>query len=176
MYRGPKNYKFGEWDSFAPNTDYFGELFRISKNQIIWGANHFISSINRNSSGWIFWDKNNGESDFSDGELAWTSFNKPLRKYKYTWSGFIQEAMGRNKEIRIHPTQKPVALYRWLLQNYAKPGDKIIDTHSGSGSSLIACWEEGFEYCGFEIDEDYYNAACSRIEQVQAQGKLFATV
>jgi len=163
------------YDNDSPDEKYFNELIRISKNQIIWGANHFISKIPYDSSCWIVWDKLNGESDFADCELAYTSFKTAVRRYSYRWAGMLQGDM-KNKEIRIHPNQKPLKLYRWLLQNYAKPGDKILDTHVGSGSSLIACWEEGFEYCGFEIDEDYYKAASNRIETVQAQGKLFATV
>jgi len=173
LYRGEKNYKLGQWDSQAPDLNYFNELYRISKNQIIWGANHFIETINKNSSAWIFWDKNNGASDFADGELAWSSFEKPVRKFKYTWSGFIQENMGKNKEERQHPTQKPIALYRWLLQNYAKPGDKIIDTHSGSGSLACACHLEGFDFLAIEKDEDYYKASCERLDTLRSQGTLF---
>jgi site-specific DNA-methyltransferase (adenine-specific) len=166
------NYKIkGDWDNQSPDDSYFKELFRISENQIIWGANNFRLPI---SQAWIFWDKGiSNEVSFASGELAWTSFkNKTLKKVYVLNSGNAGQANLK----RIHPTQKPIALYRWLLQNYAKKGDKILDTHVGSGSSLIAGWEEGFEDCGFELDEDYYKAACNRIEQVQAQGKLFATV
>ena len=128
-----KIYKpFSGNDKTAPEEIYFKELFRISKNQIIFGANHFISKIPFDSSCWIIWDKKNEANDFADCELAWTSFKSAVRKFSYKWNGMLQENM-KNKDIRIHPTQKPVALYRWILQNYAKPGDKIIDTHSGSG-------------------------------------------
>ena len=166
LYRQPKKYKRGDWDKKPPTKEYFEELFRISKNQIIWGANHFLG---KTSPAWIFWDKNNGDSDFADGELAWTSFNKPIRKFKYTWSGFIQEKMGRYKEERIHPTQKPVTLYKWLLKNYAKEGDKILDTHLGSGSIAIACWDMGFDLTACELDKDYYEAAMKRLRIHQAQ-------
>ena len=119
----------------------------------------------------IVWDKKNS-GNFADCELAWTSFKSAVRKFSYKWNGMLQENM-KEKDIRIHPTQKPVALYRWLLQNYAKAGDKILDTHVGSASSIIACLEEGFEYCGFELDEDYFNSAQKRIEQWKEQGRLF---
>jgi site-specific DNA-methyltransferase (adenine-specific) len=173
LYRQPKTYKRGSWDNKPPDKEYFDELFRVSKNQIIWGGNYFISKILKDSSCWIFWNKNNGGSDFADGELAWTSFNKPVRIFKYTWSGFIQENMGRNKEVRIHPTQKPVALYRWLLQNYAKEGDLIFDSHSGSGSCAVACVEERFNYIACELDPDYHKASLERLQPYLDQGRLF---
>jgi site-specific DNA-methyltransferase (adenine-specific) len=122
-----------------------------------------------NSSGWIFWDKLNGASDYSDGELAWTSFNRGLRKFSLLWNGFQR---GEITE-RIHPTQKPVKLYEWLLKNYAKQGDKILDTHLGSGSIAIACYNLDFSLTGFEIDIDYYNGACNRLEEHKKQGRLF---
>jgi site-specific DNA-methyltransferase (adenine-specific) len=164
VYRKPKTYHRGDWDRSAPDVEYWSELFRVSKNQIIWGANHFISRIPIDSPGWIFWDKNNGGSDFADGELAWSSFDRPLRKFKYTWSGFIQ-GDNRNREAKIHPTQKPVALYGWLLKNYANAGDKILDTHMGSQSSRIAAYKAGFDYWGYEIDEIYFNDGCRRFQQ-----------
>jgi len=160
------------WDNDAPKKEYFNELFRVSKNQIIWGANHFIERINKNSSCWIVWDKDNGKNNFADCELAWTSFKTAVRKFTYRWQGMLQGNM-KNKEIRIHPTQKPVALYTWLLNNYAKKGDKILDTHVGSASSLIACHKLGFQYVGFEIDEDYFKAATERLEAVKSQVSLF---
>jgi len=163
----PKN-----WDSKPPDDTYFKELMRVSKNQIIWGANHFISKIPFDSSCWIVWDKLNGKSDFADCELAWTSFKTAIRKFTYRWSGMLQGNM-KDKEIRIHPTQKPVALYTWLLNNYAKKGDKILDTHVGSASSLIACHKLGFDYIGFEIDADYYKAATERLNAVKAQISFF---
>ena len=140
---------------------------RVSKNQIIWGGNYFCEEIHKDSQCWIVWDKDN-TGRFADCELAWTSFNTAVRKFKYTWNGMIQES-GKKHEYRIHPTQKPVALYEWLLQHYAKSGDKILDTHVGSASSLIACYEMGFDYIGFELDPDYFKAANERLEAFKAQ-------
>lgn len=166
-------YKKTDWDKIAPNQTYFKELKRVSKNQIIWGANHFIENIpNANSSCWVVWDKDNGSTDFADCELAYTSFNTAVRKIKWKWSGMLQQDM-KNKEIRIHPTQKPIKLYEWLLMKYAKENDKILDTHLGSGSIAIACHNLGFELTGCELDKDYYEAAIKRIEQHKAQQRLF---
>lgn len=168
-----KKYKpYAGNDLVPPTKEYFNELFRVSKKQIIWGANHYIESFHKNSSCWIVWDKDNGNNDFADCELAWTSFSSAVRKFKWRWAGMLQEKMGE-KEIRIHPNQKPVALYKWLLANYASPGDKILDTHLGSGSICIACDDLGFEMTGIELDPDYYNAAKKRIIRHQAQQKLF---
>jgi site-specific DNA-methyltransferase (adenine-specific) len=169
-----KNYKaFAGNDLKSPDLDYFIELKRISKNQIIWGGNHFIQNIpNANSSCWIVWDKVNGETDFADSELAWSSFKTAVRNFRFQWQGMLQGDM-KNKEIRIHPTQKPVKLYEWLLTNYANKGDKILDTHLGSGSHAIACNNLGFEMVGCELDTDYFNAACKRIKQETAQERLF---
>jgi len=166
----PKYHTFD--DSKPPEKEYFNELFRVSKNQIIWGANHFISRMAFDSSCWIVWDKDNGMSDFADCELAWTSFKKAVRKFKYKWNGMFQENM-KNKEKRIHPTQKPVALYVWILNNYASKGTKIIDTHFGSGSICIAAHDLGFELTGIEIDKEYYNAAKKRLLNHQSQLKIF---
>lgn len=171
-----KDYKpFHGEDLEPPSVEYFNELLRVSKNQIIWGANHFISRIPIDSHCWIVWDKQNGATDFADCELAWTSFSSAVRQFTFRWQGMLQGDM-KNKEIRIHPTQKPVALYKWLLTNYANKGDKILDTHVGSASSLIACHELGFDYIGFEIDEDYFNMAQERLEAVKAQVNLFDAV
>jgi site-specific DNA-methyltransferase (adenine-specific) len=166
-----RDYAIKDWDDAPPPQAYFVELMRISKNQIIWGANHFISRIPFDSRCWLVWDKDNGETYFADCELAWTSFNTPLRKFKFTWDGMRQGNM-KEKETRIHPTQKPVALYSWLLSKYAKPGDKIIDTHVGSASSLIACHRHGLEFIGFEIDPEYYAAANKRLRMEMAQRRL----
>lgn len=166
------NYDYCEWDKQPPPAEYFTELMRVSKNQIIWGANHFISRIPFDSSCWIVWDKDNGSNDFADCELAWTSFNTAVRRYKYRWHGMLQENM-KCKEIRIHPTQKPVALYSWLLDRYAKSGDLILDTHVGSASSLVACYRGGFHFVGFEIDPEYYKAANERLSAEMAQMRLF---
>ena len=168
---GGVKHKPKDWDKYPITQEYFDGLFRISKNQIIWGGNYFISKIKRDSYCWIFWDKNNGDSLFADGELAWTSFNTPVRIAKIHWCGSAAKwETGANK---IHPTQKPVALYRWLLQNYAKPGDKIIDTHSGSGSCACACHLEKFDFLAIEKDEDYYKASVERLETLRSQGVLF---
>jgi len=157
-----------DWDCDTPTQGYFNELKRVSKNQIIWGGNYFIDKIKTPSMGWIFWDKKNGNSDFSDGELAFTSFNKGLRKFDWLWSGFKKQ----RPEERIHPTQKPIALYTWLLQNYAKQGDKILDTHLGSGSSRIAAYEMGFDFTAFELDKEYFDAQEKRYMAHIAQLKM----
>lgn len=167
-----KNYKaFAGMDRTKPSENYFAELFRVSKNQIIWGANHFISKIPYDSSCWIVWDKDNGESDFSDCELAWTSFNTAVRRITYRWNGMIQQNM-KCKEKRIHPTQKPVALYEWILNRYAKAGDVILDTHVGSASSLIACHNTGHKFVGFELDKYYYDLSKNRLDEEMAQMRL----
>ena len=164
-----KDYKpFYGKDTESPEKEYFDELFRVSKNQIIFGANHFISKIPFDSSCWIVWDKENGESDFADCELAWTSFRSAVRKFSFRWQGMLQGNM-KTKEYRIHPTQKPVALYEWILSRYAKKGDLILDTHAGSASCLIACYRMGFDYIGCELDKYYYNLSCKRLEDEKAQ-------
>ena len=166
-----KDYKaFSGNDLKPPDKEYFDELFRVSKNQIIWGANHFISKIPYDSSCWIVWDKDN-TGDFADCELAWTSFDSAVRKFKYRWHGMLQENM-KNKEIRIHPTQKPIALYEWILSRYAKDGDKILDTHVGSASSLIACYNTNHKFVGFELDEYYYKVSKQRLDTEMAQMRL----
>jgi site-specific DNA-methyltransferase (adenine-specific) len=165
------------WD-IAPPQRYFDELFRVSSNQIIWGGNYFMDKIKRNSSCWIAWDKQCPDGlKFADAELAWTSFKTRTRLFSYAWIGFSQGILGastsKNKEHRIHPTQKPVKLYKWLLGNYAKPGQRILDTHMGSGSIAIACHDLGFDLTACELDADYFNAAMERIEAHRKQGTLF---
>lgn len=168
-----KNYKnFAGNDISSPPKEYFDELIRISKNQIIFGANHFISKIPYDSHCWIVWDKRNGDNDFADCELAWTSFKTAVRMFRYKWDGMLQEDM-KHKEYRIHPTQKPIALYEWILRKYSKPNDIILDTHVGSASSLIACHRFGLRYVGFELDEYYYNLANERLENEKAQLTMF---
>lgn len=147
------------WD-ITPTPEYFTELRRVSVNQIIWGGNYFPLPPTR---GIICWDKCQPWINFSQFELAWTSFNRPASLFK-----FDNRTGGK-----IHPTQKPVELYRWLLDRYANKGDRILDTHLGSGSSAIAAWELGFEFVGIEIDTEYYNNAVERIKRHTAQGKLF---
>lgn len=157
-----EQYSLNEWDNFIPPPEYFKELFRVSKNQIIWGGNYFIEHL-KNTRGIIFWDKNIGEPlNFSHFELAWTSFDCIARKTQ----------ISSNTGGRIHPTQKPVQLYKWLLKNYAKEGDKILDTHGGSGSIMIACHDMGFDLDWIELDPDYYKAAIKRFNDHKLQLKL----
>ena len=168
-----KLYTPKDWDNKPASKNYFMELNRVSKNQIVWGANHFIENIpNANSSCWIVWDKDNGQNDFADCELAYTSFKTSVRMFTWKWHGMLQQDM-KNKEHRIHPTQKPVQLYKWLLTNYAKNGDKILDTHLGSGSIAIACHDLKFDLTGYEIDKEYYDNAMERIERHKRQLNLF---
>lgn len=156
------------WDRATPPVEYFDELRRVSKEQIIWGANHFMEKVMRGSPSWIIWDKENGENDFADAELAYTSHKKAARIFRFRWAGMLQGDM-KNKEARIHPTQKPVALYNWCLANYAKPGMRLLDTHMGSGSIAIACHYARLHLTASEIDKDYFKAACARIERETAQ-------
>jgi len=158
-------HKIKDWDSAAPSVEYFDELIRISKNQIVWGANHFISRIPFDSKCWLVWDKKNDGFSFADGEMAWTSFDTAVRFFRYH--------RGQQTDKRIHPTQKPVKLYEWLLDNYAKEGDRILDTHLGSGSIAIACHNRGFSLDAWEIDAEYHAAAVKRYEQHIAQLTLF---
>lgn len=156
------------WDKSPPPMEYFAELRRVSRNQIIWGGNYFPLPP---TSCWVVWDKDNS-GDFADCELAWTSFKTAVRKFKFRWNGMLQENMAE-KEVRIHPTQKPVALYRWLLETYAKPGQRVLDTHLGSGSHAIAAHYFGAHLTACEIDADYYAAAMARIKRETAQTTLF---
>jgi site-specific DNA-methyltransferase (adenine-specific) len=168
-WKNPSSVKYKPFeDSKIPDKIYFQELKRVSKNQIIWGGNYFTEFL-KPSRGWIVWDKKADIKEcLSMCELAWSSFDMKCNKFEFLWAGFKKQV----QEQRFHPTQKPVALYKWLLMNYAKPGDKILDTHVGSASSLIACYDMGFDYIGFEIDEDYYKAAQKRIEENKAQIRM----
>lgn len=161
-------YATGEWNNNKPNKEYFDELFRISKNQIIWGANNFQLP---DTEYFVVWDKQQTVENFASAEYAWTNIKQPAKVFRYA----IHKVMSDRKEGggKIHPTQKPVALYEWLLNNYAKQGDKILDTHVGSASSLIACYNLGFDYVGFELDEDYYKMACKRLEARKNQMDIF---
>jgi len=161
---GRKTHLQKSWDKQIPSWEYFSELRRISVNQIIWGGNYFVQYLTA-SMGWIFWDKGQ-DINQSDGELAYTSFNSKLRRK-------VMNRVELLKEGTIHPTQKPVKLYKWLLNNYAKSNFKIIDTHVGSASSIIAFLDFGCDWIGFEIDEDYHKAASKRIEIHKQQLKLF---
>jgi len=168
-----KDYKsFAGGDIESPSVDYFKELIRISQNQIIWGANHFISKIPFDSSCWIVWDKINF-GDFADCELAWSSYKTAVRKFEFRWSGMLQGNM-KNKEIRIHPTQKPVALYDWIYSKYLPEGGKVIDTHLGSGSNRIAADKTGnIDFLGYELDKEYFEAQEKRWTEYKMQQKLF---
>lgn len=171
------------WEQPKTGQEYFDELFRVSKNQIIFGGNYFMREIARDSQGWIVWDKCHPEGiKFADAELAWTSFDCATRIFRFMWNGMCQGIPGNgtrmqgNKsknEVRIHPTQKPVALYTWIFRRYAKPGDKILDTHLGSGSSRIAAFEAGLDFIGFEIDPIYFDAEEKRFEEYSRQCSLF---
>jgi site-specific DNA-methyltransferase (adenine-specific) len=154
------------WDSQTPSRAYFDELRRVSKNQIIWGGNYFVEHLQDGHKGWIVWDKGQRGLTMSDCELAYSSFDSPTRIYVLNRVELLLEGT-------IHPTQKPVKLYEWLLAHYAKPGDKILDTHVGSASSLIACHKLGYDFIGFEIDKDYWQAATDRLEAHRAQQSLF---
>jgi site-specific DNA-methyltransferase (adenine-specific) len=154
------------WDSQIPDAAYFEELKRVSVNQIIWGGNYFVPHLTEGKKGWIVWDKGQHGLTMSDCELAYSTFDYPTRVYVLNRVALLTEGN------TIHPTQKPVALYKWLLTNYAKPGDKILDTHVGSASSLIACYDLGFDFVGFELDKDYYEAAQARLQRHMAQGRI----
>lgn len=146
---GRKAHSLKGWDGIRPSKEYFIELFRVSKNQIIWGANYYPEYL-KGTMGWVFWDKGQ-DINQSDGELAFTSFDSKFRRITINRVALLIEGT-------IHPTQKPIRLYKYLLKHYAKPGDKILDTHLGSGSSRIACWDGGFDFYGWELDKDYYDA------------------
>jgi site-specific DNA-methyltransferase (adenine-specific) len=163
--------KMKVWDSERPSSDYFKELFRVSRNQIIWGANYFAEHLPP-SMGWVFWYKMQDSFSFSDGELAFTSFDSKTRIFKYARgndSGF-NTGCGFNN---IHPTQKPIALYIWLLKNYAKPGQRIFDSHGGSFSSAIAAYYFGCDFVGCELDKEYFELAKARFERETRQTQLF---
>jgi site-specific DNA-methyltransferase (adenine-specific) len=169
------------WDSNRPTEEYFLELQRISINQIIWGGNYFADLLPPKSC-WVVWDKVNGGSDQADCELAWTSFNTAVRQLRFMWciaqgkgieNGHIAEGNNKLWETKFHPTQKPVKLYKWLLKNYAKEGDKIFDSHLGSGSIAIACHDMKFDLVGCEIDKDYYDAAVKRFDNHKKQLTIF---
>ncbi len=168
VYKKKADKKYGEvkWNNSIPSKEYFTELIRVSKNRIIWGANYYWEHIPEK--GIIVWDKDNQSSRWSKIEVASTSIGVN-NLVKLTWNGFI-----RCEQVeRIHSCQKPVALYKWLLHNYAKPNDLILDTHVGSASSLIACEDMGFDYVGFELDKDYYQAANKRLANHKVQLRIF---
>jgi site-specific DNA-methyltransferase (adenine-specific) len=180
--KNTNQYTQKNWDSTIPTDKYFNELKRVSKNQIIWGANYFGLI-----GGYLVWDKLNGDSDQFDCEIAYNSFNNRTDLIYFMWQGMfqgvycgrdirkalIQQGNKQLNEKRLHPTQKPVALYKWLLDKYAKEGDKILDTHLGSGSSRIAAYDYGFDFIGFELDKDYFEAQEKRFKNHISQQKLF---
>ena len=162
------------WDNERPSLEYFTELQRVSKNQIIWGGNYFADLLPAHK-GWIYWDKkitNANNKNYSDGELAWSSFECILRKFTYDWIGFGY-LNNPQKEKKQHPTQKPVQLYSWILKNYANPNDKILDTHLGSGSIAIACHDYGYDLTACELDKEYFDKAMERLKNHTNQQKLF---
>lgn len=163
-------YKKTDWDNATPSKEYFDELIRVSKNQIIFGGNYFANMLS-NSRCWLVWDKHiNGA--WADCELAWTSFDKPIKKYDYLWNGMLQEDM-KNKEKRFHPTQKPVGLFVKILQDYSKEGDLVLDCFSGSGTTAIACYNLKRRFICIEKDEDYYKKSLLRLETAMATKRLF---
>lgn len=181
LYVSDGLYEKKNWDSEVPPHEYFDEVCRVSKNQIIFGANYFTDE--KFGPGRIVWDKCNGNSDQSDCEIAYNSMTSRVDLFRFMWSGMMQGKsitegyiMQGNKSLnekRIHPTQKPVALYRWIFQRYAKPGDKILDTHLGSGSSRIAAYDAGLDFVGFEIDKDYFDKQEERFAAHSSQMNLF---
>ena len=172
------NYENKNWDTEIPSNKYFNELKRISKNQIVWGGNYFPYLWQNGCKGFICWNKLNHHENRADVEMAYTSFNKLAKYFEYMWDGNRYGTKGNIKgvgkpTIRIHPTQKPIALYEWLLMNYAKQGDKILDTHLGSGSIAIACHNLGYDLTACELDKEYYEAAMKRINQHKQQLTMF---
>ena len=160
-----KQYENKDWDKSIPSAEYFAELMRVSKNQIVWGGNYMTEYLTP-SPCWLIWDK---MQEFSGAvfEMAWTSFKSPAKAFR------MSRVEAYTNQSKIHPTQKPTRLYEWILHNYAKPNDLILDTHLGSGSSRIAAYDMGFDFTGFELDEDYFNAANKRFANFKSQGKLF---
>jgi len=168
--KGYKLYKKSEWDNDIPNQKYFKELFRISKNQIVWGGNYMTEFLPP-SMGWIIWDKGQRGFSLADGEMAWTSFNKAMRIFEFSRAGCIKS--NNTMTEKFHPTAKPYELYKYCLDKYAKQGDKILDTHLGSGSIAIACHDYGFSLTACELDPEYYEKAIQRIKNHVSQQKLF---
>ena len=165
MGSGNHIFKKGDWDNAIPNREYFNNLFSVSENQIVWGGNYFTEYLPPTPH-WIVWDKKNPNLSFAEGELAWVNKGKNLRIFSH----YSARVEGNGK---IHPTQKSARLYKWLLTNYAKEGDTILDTHGGSMSIAIACWDLGFDLDVCELDNDYFNDAVKRFENHISQGQLF---
>ena len=161
-----KAHDFKGWDNEIPTAEYFAELERVSKNQIIWGANYFVEHLHKGTKGWVVWYKGQEGLTMSDAELAYSSFDCATRVVKINRVELL-------KDGTIHPTQKPVKLYKWLLENYAKKDWKILDTHLGSGSIAIACWDMGYDLTAYEVDKEYFDNACKRLETHKAQLTLW---
>ena len=171
-HKGIKPTNFGNytWDQKKLDQSYFYEMLRISKNQIIFGGNYYTDFLH-NTNCWIVWDKNN-TGDFADCELAWTSFNTAVRKFKYTWNGMLQENM-MNKENRVHPTQKPIPLMEWIIDKYSTHNQTVLDPFMGSGTTGVACANLHRQFLGIELEPKYFEIACKRIEDAQRQLSLF---
>ena len=167
-----KTYIEKDWDNYSPDKTFFDTAIIKSINCIFFGANHYISKLPIDSSCWIVWDKNNGENNFADCELAWTNYKSAVRLIKHTWNGMIQQNM-KNKQERIHPTEKPIDLYRWIIQNYTKPTDTILDCFGGSMSNAIACHMERRNLTIIELDTDYFKSALKRFDFYERQLTLF---
>jgi len=173
LYKGTSNdvnikHITKDWDNAIPPKEYFVELRRVSKNQIIWGGNYFINYLD-NARCFLVWDKQNGTNSMADAELAWTSLDKPVRMYR----GHIFKGIGCGNYTTIHPTQKPIKLYEWILEHFTSEGDLILDTHLGSGSIAIACHYMKRNLIGYEIDKEYYDAACKRFKEQTMQQALW---
>ena len=158
-----KDYGNASWDNQIPSKEIFEHMIRISKNQIIFGGNYFVEYL-KNSPCWIVWDKDNGKSDFADCELAWTSFPSAVRKFKWKWQGMLQENM-KAKEFRVHPTQKPVPLMKWILQNYSKQTDVIFDPFMGSWTTAVVCKQLNRNFIGAELSKEYCEIGKERLRQ-----------
>jgi len=159
------------WDSTPPDTKTMDEIRRVSKNQIVWGGNHFAAALG-NSSCWLVWNKDN-TGGYADCELAYTNFPSAVRMFTWRWNGMLQQEMGSRKETRYHPTQKPVPLFVWCLLNYSKPGDLIIDPYSGSGTTALACHKTGRRFICIEREREYHEIAQQRYADLVAQQELF---
>ncbi len=166
-----KDYGRKNWDNKIPEKIYFDEMMRVSKRAIIFGGNYFVEYL-KNSSCWIVWDKNNGNNDFADCELAWTNFTTAVRKYDWTWNGMLQQNM-KNKDIRIHPTQKPRGLLEKILLDYSKENDLILDCFSGSGTTAVACYNTNRRFICIEKDKEYYEKSLERLKETKSQIRIF---
>lgn len=166
----PTDFSSYQWDEQRLPGSYFREMLRISKEQVIFGGNYYTDYLNP-SSCWIVWDKDNGDNDFADCELAWTSFKGAVRKFKWRWAGMLQEKMNW-KEKRVHPTQKPLELFRWILKKYTKEGDLVLDPFMGSGTTAVACKQLNRRFIGFETDKNYVDVANKRLSQNTLLGVL----